>query len=183
MHTATLREWGYDGSALNVDTATGAVVGAWVPIPGKAEPRLDFLTPAELCRCCGRVLLVSGSKFSIWFCDECRLPVHDLNAAMGRCLIPLGRHTFCNGIGTVRVRDQRQGDVERFVDDLRGLWASMDALDRWADEIVRRNCVALGLDARPAVSLATYLDRVQDDGVPKAEAFAQLLDWWAVPER
>ncbi|MBK5288397.1 MAG: hypothetical protein JJE46_08015 [Acidimicrobiia bacterium] len=180
MPTPTIRAWGYDGSALQVDTATGKVVGAWVPIPGEAELRLDFPTPAELCRGCGRVLLTSGSKFSIWFCATCEPQVTDLNAAAGRCVIPRGRHTLCNGIGTTPAHQWQTEDVHRFVHDFRGLWDSMQLLECWAAEIVRRNCVALGLDAPRAVALSTYLDRVRhDDGIADIDAFVRMLDWWA----
>ena len=52
----------------------------------------------------------------------------------------------------------------------------MKVMDRWADEIVRRNSVALGLDAQPTVGLSAYLDIVRDNGVPKGQAFARMLD-------
>jgi hypothetical protein len=179
MNAPTLRARGFEGSALRVDTGSGAVIGRWVAIPDEAEPRLDFQTPAELCRCCGRILLLSGSKFSIWFCDECKERVRALNSASGRCVIPLGRHTFCNGIGTESPRLWKHGDVERFVNNCRGLWESMGVLDRWADEVVHRNCVALGLDTRPTVLLSSYLVAVKVSGIRKPEAFTQMLDWWA----
>ena len=180
MNTTNIRAWGYDGSALQVDTATGALVGAWVPISGEAGERLDFPTPAELCRCCGRALLTSGSRYSIWFCDTCQPSVRALNQAAGRCVIPRGRHTFCNGIGTTPANQWQAEDIDRFVDDTRGLWDAMQLLERWAAEIVRRNCTELGLDVRPQVPLPTYLDRVQHDArISGLDAFSQMLDWWA----
>lgn len=179
MNTTSLEFWGYDGSGLHVDVATGAVVGEWAPIPGRAETRLDFLLPAELCRCCARVLLTSGSKFSIWFCDPCRDRARDLNAAAGRCVIPQGRHTLVNGVGLKPARQWKGDDLERFVDDARSVWDSMGLTERWAHEIVRRNCAALGLEAQPTVALGEYLDAAHDNGIAQREAFAQMLEWWA----
>ena len=40
----------------------------------QAQPRWggDFNTYAELCRCCGLVLIRSGSRWSVWFCASCK---------------------------------------------------------------------------------------------------------------
>ena len=62
----------------------------------------DFNTYAELCRCCGLVLLRSGSRFSIWFCTQCLEAIKALNRSAGRSLVPIGRHSFMNGVGSER---------------------------------------------------------------------------------
>ncbi|MBM3675196.1 MAG: hypothetical protein FJW88_09645 [Actinobacteria bacterium] len=184
MTARSITYWGHDGSALRVDTTTGEVLGEWVPIPGEAETRLDFPLPAEPCRCCGRELRSSGHKFAVWFCAECKERAATFNADVGRCVVPLGRHTLMAGVGTKPARKWRRADVERFVDDVRGLFALIELLEEWAPEIVRRNCVALGLDREREILLVDYLDAVAEDGIPKADAFAQLLDWMASrPER
>lgn len=59
--------------------------------------RYDYNTYAELCRCCGLVLLKSGNRYSVWFCEPCKEAVVALNRAAGRCLIPIGRHSIMNG--------------------------------------------------------------------------------------
>ncbi|HVA10428.1 MAG TPA: hypothetical protein VNG12_27250, partial [Acidimicrobiales bacterium] len=71
------------------------------PVPDPDEPRFgqDFLMAAELCRCCGLVLLPSGSRWSVWFCPPCTRLARSFNEQLGRCVIPIGRHSLMNGVG------------------------------------------------------------------------------------
>src|SRR5436190_12449390 len=86
---------GFDLTALDV-TREGGVDGEWTVLDGEPD-RLDHLTPAELCNCCGIELLPSGSKFSPFFCRPCHARVSTLNRAAERCVIPIGRHNIMNG--------------------------------------------------------------------------------------
>src|SRR5437867_2299370 len=52
-------------------------------------PRFDFNCVAEFCKCCGTECLESGSRWSVWFCDECKEYVGQLHAVAGRYLIPI----------------------------------------------------------------------------------------------
>ena len=55
-------------------------------------PRYDLPTAAELCRCCGAVLLRYGSKFSVGFCGGCYDLVRSFNPDQGSYAVDVGRH-------------------------------------------------------------------------------------------
>ena len=166
----TLIYAGYDGSALRIDRATGRIIGSW--ITRDPDRRLDFHLPAELCRCCAQELLPSGSRWSVWFCDECKPRI--LNAGAHR--IPIGRHSFHSGHF---LRDPL--DDEAIADFVTGFKTLVDAMDRtkaWAHERTRRNCRATGLPTHINVGLGDYLRRVADAGLSRADAFREMVEWW-----
>ena len=51
-------------------------------------PRFDFNEHLHLCECCRLDPLRSGSRWSVWFCDECKARVRDLNHRLGRYVDP-----------------------------------------------------------------------------------------------
>lgn len=46
-------------------------------------PNSDFNEHTCLCRCCVSEPLRSGSRWSVWFCDECKARVIALNKLVG----------------------------------------------------------------------------------------------------
>ena len=103
----------------------------------------DFNERAHLCECCLGVVLESGSKFSVWFCAECKERIMGFNARFGRTVIPFGRHSLMANVslgGPGRVEwaegEDPAGDtqVEAFRIQLRGLVDSMDHLHDWSHE-------------------------------------------------
>jgi hypothetical protein len=65
---------------------------------GRTWPGLDFNEWARLCDCCVGELLTSGWRFSVWFCDECKPRVWELNKRHGYAVVPVGRHSLMNGV-------------------------------------------------------------------------------------
>ena len=59
----------------------------------------DFNTGYETCYCCGLEVITSGSRWSCFFCQDCKKAIRKFNDAVGTCVIPLGRHSMMNGIG------------------------------------------------------------------------------------
>ena len=56
--------------------------------------RLDFPQMFDLCHCCGRNVICSGSRLSWLFCRDCRPAIEAINDQCQHCVIPVGRHTF-----------------------------------------------------------------------------------------
>ena len=54
----------------------------------------DFNKAYETCYCCGLEVLESGSKWSPFFCQDCKKAIFQFNDAVGTCVIPLGDTHF-----------------------------------------------------------------------------------------
>ena len=59
----------------------------------------DFNTGYETCYCCGLEVITSGSRWSSFYCQDCKKAIRKFNDSVGTCVIPLGRHSIMNGIG------------------------------------------------------------------------------------
>ncbi len=88
----TLRgTWRYQNRKLQQHCeCTYARVRAGIQRAPAQWPVCDFNEVATLCDCCGAQLLESGSRWSIWFCRECKARIVALNMRYQRCLIPIG---------------------------------------------------------------------------------------------
>jgi hypothetical protein len=56
----------------------------------------DFNLGYETCYCCGLEVIVSGSRYSPFFCQDCKKAIRKFNDAIGTCVIPIGRHHYLN---------------------------------------------------------------------------------------
>lgn len=98
----------------------------------------------ELCRCCGMVPLLSGSRFSVWFCHQCVEQVHILNARIGRCVLPIGRQSVGAGLPLEAEDVTDPVAVDRFNKRSEGLTDTQRALGKWARVVAGRNFEELG---------------------------------------
>lgn len=135
----------------------------------------DFNIYAELCRCCGLVLLRSGSRWCVWFCEPCKRSVMALNRAARRCLIPIGRHSLMNGVAARPEQLGTEVGVVAFADQLGTFIASIDGLCAWAAKVTASNTTALRFCGDVDVLLADYLAAVPGSTLTFEAAFTSLL--------
>ncbi len=141
-------------------------------------PRFDFNCFLELCHCCGIEPIRSGSRWSLFFCEECKGGVLSVNRALGRWVIPIGRHTAMHGL-LVHGNEPFDPQVaERFAGAMRGLFAGIDHLDNWARSVVQENLVELGFAPSEEVRLSDYLDATRGR-IEKELAFQGLCEHFA----
>lgn len=121
---------------------------------GEPWPYFDFKTVVELCRCCGRVLLGSGSRWSVWFCSACKPRILAVNKACNFYLLPIGRHSIMAGTFATS-----EADIPEFTDGLRRWIARVEILEQFAKSAVLDNLKQLKptTDA-PDVPLVGYLE-------------------------
>jgi hypothetical protein len=131
----------------------------------------DFNTVAELCHACGCEVLTSGSRFSIWFCTECRDRATALNAEVGQPVVPIGRHSLMHGIA---MRAQpTDAEIGAFVSRFGTLVDRMNQVHAWAGEVVRTNLAGVGLSDATDHELAVYLDATS--GLDRDERFEAMV--------
>jgi hypothetical protein len=148
-------------------------------------PGLDFNEHTCLCYCCMREKLRSGSRWSVWFCQECRDCVLTLNRRIGIALIPIGRHSLMNAVG---LRGEDAGDpaeVKAFVVRLDDFFGRVNDLHEWRRVKLRTNLMRLGLLSTEDVSFDEYLPalkRRQDHDLSKRRSFIDLCRFFEVPK-
>lgn len=143
----------------------------------KAWPSFDFNTAVELCYCCGLELLSSGSRWALFFCDECKKNVVSFNDRYGAYLIPIGRHSLHGGVSVSaknRVDRRKVEEVEEFVSRWRETVNAMGALSKWSAQIIAANLEAFGFDRKADTPLPEYLAAVARLPQDKDQAFAKL---------
>ena len=140
-------------------------------------PGYDHNTVAELCRCCAIEIVRSGSKWSTWFCPDCRERVTALNARMGRCVVPIGRHSLMNGVSYRPVPGGMDDEaLTAFADQLHAFFEAAGDTDGWRLRILTGHLAALGLTGATEVPMRDYLARAARAGLSKTDAFAALAE-------
>ena len=135
-----------------------------VPAGGSRWPGYDFNEHLHLCECCGAEALPSGSKWSVWFCDECKAMVLDLNGRAGFSAIPIGRHSLMNGVGLsgTQVSAAQEADRERLIQafshNVTGLFGAMEHLHAFARTRRAQLTSMLERPAQPDVPLGSWLE-------------------------
>jgi hypothetical protein len=123
----------------------------------------DFNQGYELCYTCGLVVLKSGSRWSVWFCDDCKNYVCDINTFFGETIIPIGRHTLMNGIifkpTSEDTKKRRMARMAKFTTKINGFFARIDHLSLWSKRVVRQNMLSIQRKGHGDISLSEYKKR------------------------
>jgi len=135
----------------------------------------DFNTAAELCYGCGGRLLRSGSRFSVWFCGECKRRAIECNRAVGKAAIPIGRHSLMHGFA-LSPDSAGSPEIGAFVNRMGSLIERMNLVCAWSHEVVHHNLVDTGLDRRASIDVSTYLEALT--GLDREGRFAMMLEWF-----
>jgi hypothetical protein len=117
----------------------------------------DLHEAAELCRCCGVDLVLSGSRWAKWFCPECFGRLKVLNEAAGTCVVPIGRHSIMNGVFLKANKDRGPEALNAFADQLLAFFRESGGIQAWGREVVRHNVRTLDLGTAGPIALCTYL--------------------------
>jgi len=174
--------WSHQGRQLQqeCDCVYSRVRQGLQPAPAR-WPAHDFNEVATLCYCCGAELLHSGSRWSVWFCEECKKRVRALNGRYQRCAIPIGRHSLMNGFGLRGNDAQVPAAVEQFVLCVRALQDSTGLLGEWASAIVAETARARGFQEGADVPLLDYLNALVHSPADKVRAFERLCAYFQSP--
>jgi len=124
-------------------------------------PGFDFNKYLELCCCCGVEPITSGSRWSPFFCGECRERVVALNQEYGRWIIPLGRHTLMHGM------EFDAAEMQDFFD-------TVDMVQELARTRVAQNVQALGFGTGQEIGLGHYVNAARERALGKQPAFDAL---------
>jgi hypothetical protein len=180
-YTLCGRMWEDSERHQECDCAWAQVRAGLRPAP-TPWPGFDFPEAVELCYCCGAEVLSSGSRWSIWFCEDCKEQVRLLHQRHRRHLIPIGRHSMMNGFGLAGRATQDQAAVKEFTFRVSGLFGRTELLKSWASTIVAEHVRTRGFVEGTDVPLKDYLDALVRQPVDKAEAFERLCAYFQSPD-
>ena len=136
----------------------------------------DFNRAVDLCYCCGTVPLTSGSRWSVWFCDDCKHQVGLLNGRHGRCIVPIGRHSVHHGC---LLRGDQADDpvaVQMFADASKAAHVVINALADWYHIAVARNLEMFGAGTGTVSPVEEYCRAVTTRVDPMAR-FREMCDY------
>jgi len=149
-------------------------------------PWKDFNKLVELCYCCGTVLIPSGSKWDVFFCEECKWMVIDFDRKYGRVIIPIGRHSLVNGSilrgqdptgdGLILSNQDVQDDVKlkQYSSRVKGMAASIKHLEQWSRLEVGNRLTEL--ERIEDITLRGY--GVLSSRVDRPETFGRLVEFF-----
>ncbi len=133
----------------------------------------DYNTAAELCHCCAAVVIASGSRWNLVFCEACKERVVAYDRAAGEAVIPIGRHSIMNNFSLPANEAHRSRARATFVRKLVGMSNGMDRLWTYHRDHRRRVVNAIS-GAQPAIPIAVYLERARSFTVSPQGAFEEL---------
>ena len=110
-------------------------------------PDHDFNEYLTLCWCCQLAVIASGSRWSPFYCPDCRDLARGYNERVGTPVLYMGRHSVMNGVGLWGRDINRPGAIEAFGgalgDFVDGVGKFQEAMDEW-----RPNRLGVVLQAR-----------------------------------
>ena len=142
--------------------------------------RFDFNEVITLCRCCRGVVLRSGSRWSVWFCEPCKRRVRAVNDICESYVIPIGRHS-------IMASNYRTGAIVKSTFRIPKLRATLLDIGHRTDSLLahaRKTTLSVVQaidDQLPCTPLNDYLDAVQQLPDHKSLSFANLCQTMGVP--
>lgn len=139
----------------------------------------DFNQAVTLCRCCSRRLLISGMRWSEWFCGDCLPQIEDLNNRCRATVIPSSRHTL---MAAIAGNEQDSKPLPSFAASLGDWFQRVELLEEHALQMIHENLRSLGLDTLDTdVTLADYLERLPSNHAVSQASLRALAAAFHVP--
>ncbi|MDD4230900.1 MAG: hypothetical protein PHG45_05925 [Dehalococcoidales bacterium] len=107
--------------------------------PDGYSPVFDFNKAYEMCYCCGLAVIRSGSRWSIFYCDDCKTKILKLNKLLGGTLIPIGRHSLMNGVGLSAKGAKDKSRIKAFSKSLTGLFDRISLVEKHYRQTMENN--------------------------------------------
>lgn len=158
-------------------------------MPPKAKnqekwPGFDYNERVTLCYCCGQEMLMSGLKWSVWFCDECKNRIMDFNTKYQQTIIPIGRHSIMAGYRLSGEDAQKNENIEKYTGKVNKLFNRMDHLFEWRKMVISDNLKKMGYIKRADMDLIKYLSSIEEtrkadpELLDKTKIFTKLCDFF-----
>jgi hypothetical protein len=114
----------------------------------------DIKTSIEFCQCCSMELINFGSKYSSFFCDDCLRLATCYNEIVGKNLIPMGKHSFMNGI--MLISPYTKEEARQFKIEIKDFFKRIPLIMEWQKYALFENLYDLGFDLKTDIPISDY---------------------------
>lgn len=118
------------------------------------KPASDIKTSIEFCQCCSTELINFGSKYSSLFCNDCLNLATRYNEISGKNLIPLGKHSFMNGL--MLISPYTKDEARQFEIEIKAFFKRISLIFEWQKYALFENLHDLGLDLKSDIPISDY---------------------------
>jgi len=139
------------------------------------KPTLDFNKAYEMCYCCGLEVLPSGSRWSLFFCQNCNTWVRNFNELVGACIVPIGRHSLMNQAGLGGQEANNKAAIKQFTKQLKGTFNRIDVVYTHKQQVMKQNLDLLAEGKEARVIDILKKSQGMDLEERKTEAYLKLL--------
>ncbi len=123
------------------------------------------------------VLITSGSKWSVFYCHECKDRVGAFNDIVGKVVIPLGRHSVMNSLMIEYKSHDLDVEISKFVTGWNFLVGIIDKIVDWSTQSLFQNLHDLEFRFDSDIRLKEYDECLPELKITKKEAFLNMLDF------
>lgn len=135
----------------------------------------DYNREYETCYCCGLEVIPSGSRWSLFYCQDCKAMIRKLNETLGFCLIPYGRHSIMNGVSIDKSNVDNKDAIKDFLLVTQGLFDRMGTCGSYRKSIARQQTAIVKMNENdPVIDLLLRSHNINRRQTKK-EAFFQLV--------
>ena len=114
----------------------------------------ELKTAIEFCQCCSMELINFGSKYSVFFCNDCLKLATLYNEFTGKNIIPLGKHSFMNGI--MLISPYTRAEAKEFKIEIKAFFERISLIMDWQKYALFENLYDLGFDLKTDVPISDY---------------------------
>jgi len=135
----------------------------------------DISKAFETCHCCGLEVIPSGSRWSLFFCQDCKAIVMEFNNAVGKCIIPLGRHSMMNSVtGPLAPKNQT---VDEIVNGINKMNSGINALSLHSRYILNKQLKRFEINESDSIIKLLQKTNTSNLIKLKVEAFNELVQF------
>ena len=118
-------------------------------------PRTDtIINTVEFCNYCSKEIIPHGSKYSPLYCEDCLKFVLDFNNTTKSVSIPVGRHSFMNGI--MLVCPYTKKEERQYRKEVDAFFKGIGIIKDWQRYSLFENLHDLGIDLKSDIPLSVY---------------------------
>jgi len=132
-------------------------------------------TTVQFCQCCSMELINFGSKYSYFFCEDCLKMATFYNQIAGKNLIPLGKHSFMNGI--MLISPYTKEEARQFKTEIKDFFNRISSIVDWQKIALFENLHDMGFDFKEDIPLIVYNRLIAELKKDKESRFSSMVEF------